>query len=99
MTRLFESLVKARLTRPLLPSAATTALVTFSVTHRPANVVRFANALVKTNGISASRVDDLEDANALVMIGRSMLGLDEDVVNRLAQGLKERVDGVVGMAS
>jgi len=67
--------------------------------HCPANVVRFANALVKTNGISGSRVDDLEDANALVMIGRSMLGLDEDVVNRLAQGLKERVDGVVGMAS
>ncbi len=59
----------------------------------PANVVRFANALVKTQGVAGGAVD-LEDANALVMIGRSMLGLDEDVVKRLAAGVKERVESL-----
>jgi len=63
-----------------------------------ANVIRFANALVKTQGVTAGAVD-LEDAGALVMIGRSMLNLDEDVVRRLSQGLKERVDGTLTMAS
>lgn len=58
----------------------------------PANIVRFCNALVKVNGFAASAVVDVEDAGALVMIGRSMLGLDEDVVNRLAKGLKDRID-------
>jgi putative nucleotidyltransferase with HDIG domain len=59
-----------------------------------ANVVRFANALVKTNGVSGGHVE-LAEAQALVMIGRSMLELDEDAVERLAQGLKERVDGAL----
>lgn len=58
----------------------------------PANIVRFCNALAKVNGFAASAVVDAEDAGALVMIGRSMLGLDEDVVNRLAKGLKDRID-------
>lgn len=62
-----------------------------------ANVIRFANALVKTQGVTAGAVD-LEDAGALVMIGRSMLNLD-DIVRRLSQGLKERVDGTLTMAS
>lgn len=60
-----------------------------------ANVVRFANALVKQQGIAPGTVD-LEDAGALVMIGRSMLGLDDDVLKRLSQGLKERVDAILG---
>ena len=62
-----------------------------------ANVVRFCNALAKTQGIAVGQVD-LEDAKALVMIGRSMLDVDEDVVKRLAQGLKERVDSLVTVA-
>lgn len=63
----------------------------------PANVVRFCNALAKTQAIAVGNVDQ-EDAKALVMIGRSMLDVDEDVVKRLAQGLKERVDGLVTLA-
>lgn len=60
----------------------------------PANVVRFANALVKQVGIAPAPID-VEDAGALVMIGRSMLGLDEDVVKRLSQGLQERVESLL----
>ncbi|HVV87897.1 MAG TPA: HDOD domain-containing protein [Kofleriaceae bacterium] len=59
-----------------------------------ANVVRFANALVKTQGVCGGAVD-LDDANALVMIGRSMLDLDDEVVQRLSSGLKERVNGLI----
>lgn len=59
-----------------------------------ANVVRFANAMVKTQGVGGGTVD-MDDANALVMIGRSMLDLDDEVVKRLSSGLKERVAGVV----
>ena len=59
-----------------------------------ANVVRFANAMVKTKGVSGGAVD-LDDANALVMIGRSLLDLDDEVVKRLTAGLKERVNGMV----
>jgi hypothetical protein len=62
------------------------------------NVVRFANALVKVHGLAAGAFD-ADDAGALVMIGRSMLGLDEEVVKRLAQGLKERVDSATAVAA
>lgn len=58
----------------------------------PANVVRFANAMVKQQGIAPGKID-VEDAGALVMIGRSMLGLDEAVLGRLSSGLHERLDG------
>lgn len=57
----------------------------------PSNIVRFANALVKKHGFAAGPVDQ-EDVGALIMIGRSMLGLEEEVVNRLGQSLRERVD-------
>lgn len=59
-----------------------------------ANVVRFANALVKTQGVHGGHVE-LEEVKALVAIGRSMLDLDEATVDRLALGLKERVDGAL----
>ncbi|MCE9574668.1 MAG: HDOD domain-containing protein [Deltaproteobacteria bacterium] len=59
----------------------------------PSNVVRFSNALVKKHGFAAGPVDQ-EDVGALIMIGRSMLGLEEDVVNRLAQSLRERVESI-----
>ena len=38
---------------------------------------------------------DLDEARPMVMIGRSMLDLDDEVVKRLAQGLKERIDSAV----
>jgi len=57
----------------------------------PANIVRFANALVKKHGL-ATGTYDAEDVGALIMIGRSMLGLEEEVVSRLAAGIKARIE-------
>jgi putative nucleotidyltransferase with HDIG domain len=59
-----------------------------------ANVVRFANALVKTRGVSDGSAD-LDEANALATTGRSLLDLDDDVVERLGADIKERVNVVV----
>jgi len=51
-----------------------------------ANIVRFANALVKQEGLYVGPVNK-DDNDALVMIGRSLLGLDDDTVKRGAAGL------------
>lgn len=55
-----------------------------------ANSVRFANALAKREGIYVGKVDQA-DAEALVMIGRSLLGIDDNVLSRLSGGLSDRV--------
>lgn len=55
-----------------------------------ANVVRFANALAKREGYTTGPVD-ASDIDALIMIGRSMIGADDAVIDRLAAGLAERV--------
>lgn len=55
-----------------------------------ANVVRFANALAKRDGY-ATGPSDATDVDALIMIGRSMLGADEAAVESLVAGLAERV--------
>jgi putative nucleotidyltransferase with HDIG domain len=55
-----------------------------------ANCVRFANALAKREGIYVGKVDQA-DADALVMIGRSLLGIDDNILTRLSAGLGERV--------
>jgi putative nucleotidyltransferase with HDIG domain len=57
-----------------------------------ANFVRFANAIAKTHGLYVGKID-ADDNEAILMIGRSLLGVDEDVVTRLTNGLKERVSG------
>jgi putative nucleotidyltransferase with HDIG domain len=54
------------------------------------NIVLFSNAIAKREAVYVGKVD-LEDIDAMMMIGRSLLGLDEEVVGRLARGLKERV--------
>jgi len=54
------------------------------------NYVRFCNAAVKRAGIYPGPVDT-EDADALVMIGRSLLGLSDDLVAKTTNGLLERV--------
>ena len=59
------------------------------------NVVRFANALAKKAGVYVGEVD-AEDTDALVMIGRSLLGLDEEVIDRLSRDLKDRVKQQMG---
>jgi putative nucleotidyltransferase with HDIG domain len=55
-----------------------------------ANAVRFANALAKQQGIYVGDVVS-EDIDALVMVGRSLLGLDEETVTRLTTGLRDKV--------
>ena len=56
----------------------------------PANVVRFANAMAKREGFVSGPIDT-DDVDALVMIGRSMLNIDEQVASRLATGLAEQI--------
>jgi len=54
------------------------------------NVVRLANAVAKREGFAAGAPPD-DDVDAMIMVGRSMLGIDEDVITRLAGNLKPRV--------
>jgi len=60
----------------------------------PANVVRLANAIAKREGYATAAID-ADDIDAMIMVGRSMLGVDEDVIVRLGSGLKARVAQVV----
>jgi putative nucleotidyltransferase with HDIG domain len=60
-----------------------------------ANCVRFANALAKREGIYVGKVDQA-DSEALVMIGRSLLGIDDSILSRLASGLGDRVHTLMG---
>lgn len=55
-----------------------------------ANYVRFGNALAKREGLYPGPVD-IEDTNALIMIGRSLLSIDDDLIARVTTGLVERV--------
>jgi putative nucleotidyltransferase with HDIG domain len=57
----------------------------------PTNAVRFANALAKHEGICPPGSVPAE-VDAVMMIGRSLLGLDDDVVEGLARGLRERIN-------
>ena len=56
----------------------------------PANVVRFANALAKREGFTTGPID-AADVDALIMVGRSMLGADDELIARLVAGITERV--------
>jgi putative nucleotidyltransferase with HDIG domain len=51
-----------------------------------ANVVRFANALAKREGFATGPVD-AADLDALIMVGRSMVGANEDIIDRLVKSL------------
>lgn len=55
-----------------------------------ANPVCFGNALAKKAGLAGGPVDE-DDVDALVMIGRSLLGVSDDVIRTLTKGLGERV--------
>jgi putative nucleotidyltransferase with HDIG domain len=55
-----------------------------------ANFVRFGNALAKREGVYPGAVDE-GVVGPLILIGRSLLGLDEEVVDKVAQGLRERI--------
>jgi putative nucleotidyltransferase with HDIG domain len=53
------------------------------------NVVHFANALAKQMGIAIGAVS-ADDNDALVMVGRSLLGLDDEAVARVSADAKTR---------
>jgi putative nucleotidyltransferase with HDIG domain len=57
------------------------------------NAVCFANALAKKTGLCVGPVD-AEDVDAIVMIGRSLIGVNDDILKTLSKGLKDRVDGL-----
>jgi len=52
------------------------------------NAVCFANAVAKQQGIYAGAVN-AEDNDALVMVGRSLLSIDDETLTRLSSDLKE----------
>lgn len=60
----------------------------------PANFVKFANAVAKIDGFPAGRFDE-QDANAMIMVGRSILEIDDDVLSRLRGDLKSRVEALM----
>ena len=53
------------------------------------NAVRFANAVAKQQGIYVGEVN-ADDNDALVMVGRSLLGIDDETLTRLSGDLKEK---------
>jgi putative nucleotidyltransferase with HDIG domain len=57
------------------------------------NAVVFANALAKKTGVYVGKVD-ADDTDAIVMIGRSLIGVNDDVLKTLTKGLKDRVTGL-----
>ncbi len=57
------------------------------------NAVVFANALAKKTGFYVGTVD-ADDIDALVMIGRSLIGVNDEVLKTLTKGLKDRVTGL-----
>jgi putative nucleotidyltransferase with HDIG domain len=57
------------------------------------NAVVFANALAKKTGTYVGPVD-ADDVDAIVMIGRSLIGVNDEVLKTLTKGLKDRVTGL-----
>jgi putative nucleotidyltransferase with HDIG domain len=60
----------------------------------PANYVRFSNALAKREGFVVGPID-ADEVSALIMIGRSLLDLDDEIIGKLTVSLKERVSGAM----
>jgi putative nucleotidyltransferase with HDIG domain len=57
------------------------------------NAVCFANALAKKSGVYVGTFD-ADDVDAIVMIGRSLIGVNDEILKTLLKGLKERVEGL-----
>lgn len=57
------------------------------------NIVCFSNSLAKKTGIYAGSVD-ADEVDALVMIGRSIIGANDEVIKTLTRGLKERISNL-----
>ena len=61
-----------------------------SARQSPANFVRFANAVAKREGIYAGEIDK-DDTEAIIMIGRSLLDINDEILGKLTASLRERV--------
>jgi hypothetical protein len=57
------------------------------------NAVCLANALAKTAGVTLDGTD-LEDAKAIIMIGRSLLGLDDAVLKPMVTSIAAKVESL-----
>ena len=57
------------------------------------NAVCFANALAKKVGVYVGPMD-ADDVDAIVMIGRSLIGVNDDILKTLLKSLKDRVEGL-----
>lgn len=55
-----------------------------------ANVVRLANALIKREGLPTWKTDEA-DVDAMVMVGLSMLGAEDEVARRLTTNVRARL--------
>lgn len=58
------------------------------------NVVRFANAITKQINMYVGDFDR-DEVDTLVMVGRSLIGIDDNVVEKLSSNLSERIDEMV----
>lgn len=54
--------------------------------NSPINVACFANALVKSRGLYERAIDEV-DNRAVLMLGRTLLGVDDEIVGRLATNI------------
>jgi HD-like signal output (HDOD) protein len=68
---------------------ATLAFSDYDVGNRKSvgNAVHFSNALVKQLGISVGEAGDYE---ALIMVGKSLLGIDDEAITRITDEIKAR---------
>jgi putative nucleotidyltransferase with HDIG domain len=57
------------------------------------NAVVFANALAKKTGLYVGPFD-ADDVEAIVMIGRSLIGVNDEILKTLTKGLRDRVTGL-----
>lgn len=57
---------------------------------RPANVVRLANAIAKRQGFATGPIDEA-DLDAMIMVGKSMLGVEDAMISGLTTNLKDRL--------
>ncbi|MEA2696312.1 MAG: eukaryotic-like serine/threonine-protein kinase [Myxococcales bacterium] len=62
------------------------------------NVVRYANALTKREGLYVGEID-LDAVLGVIADGRTLLGIDEPLEQRLIGGLRERVETVTTAAA
>ncbi len=63
-----------------------------SARQSPANFVRFANAVAKREKIYPGEVDK-DDDEAIIMIGRSLLDVTDEILDKVTTGLRERLMG------